>query len=562
MDANTFENAYREIGKQMKIAGIDEDKADVKRLVKTALSDENHSSWLMVVDNADDITLLFGVTRLSDYLPFSRKGSILFTTRNHEAAVKLVHNSGIVSVPEMDRTEAFDLLREGLNENQISDTKSTNRLLDFLAYLPLAIRQASAYIAKKQIQTSEYLELCESEREDVIDILSTDFNDPHRYKEVAKPVATTWLISFNHISKHDPLAADYLKFMSLLAEKDIPKSLLPTARKIKALEAIGTLKAYAFITQREGQDSFDIHRLVRLAMQNLLENQGLKNCVSSTIQQLDRVFPVPEHENRDTWMKYLPHAQAALEFREHLEGGEVVASLLFKVAEGNSLQGQYQKAEQMHRQALQLHENVLGKEHPDTLSSMNNLAVVLLELGKCEEAEQMHRQTLKLREKVQGKEHPNTLTSMNNLANVLSDQGKGEEAEQMYWQTLQLREKVLGKEHPDTLSSMNNLAVVLLELGKCEEAEQMHRQTLQLCEKSLGKEHPNTLTSMNNLASVFTSLGKYEEAEQMYRQTLQLREKVLGKENPDTLTSINSLANVLNYLGKYKEAEKIYRQTL
>ena len=52
------------------------------------------------------------------------------------------------------------------------------------------------------------------------------------------------------------------------------------------------------------------------------------------------------------WMKYLPHAQAALEFREYLEGGKVHASLLFNVAESNSLQGQYQKAEQMYRQTL------------------------------------------------------------------------------------------------------------------------------------------------------------------------------------------------------------------
>ncbi|OAQ69057.1 kinesin light [Pochonia chlamydosporia 170] len=535
VDVNTFENAYRDIGRQMKIAGIDEDKADVKQLVKTALSDDSSGSWLLVVDNADDITLLFGVTRLSDYLPFSRNGSILFTTRNHEAAVKLVvHNSGIVPVLEMDRSEAFDLLRKGLNESQISDTKSTKRLLDFLAYLPLAIRQASAYMAKKQISTSEYLEL----------------------------LATTWLISFNHISKHDPLAAEYLKFMSLLAEKDIPKSLLPTARKIEALEAIGTLKAYAFITQREGQDSFDMHRLVRLAMQNWLKNEGLKSCVSSAIQQLDQAFPFPEHENRDMWMKYLPHARAALEFREHLEGGKVDASLLYNVAQSYSLLGQYQKAEQMYRQTLQLHEKVLGKSHPDTLSSMNNLAEVLSDLGKYKEAKQMHWQTLQLKEKVLGKEHPSTLNSMNNLAGVLLNLGKSKEAEQMQRQEWKLTEKVLGKEHPSTLISMNNVALVLSDLGKYEEAEQMHRQEWKLTEKVLGKEHPSTLISMDNLALVLKKLGKYKVAEQMHRQTLQLYEKVLGKEHPSTLNSMNNLAEVLSDLGKYKEAKQMHWQTL
>ena len=50
--------------------------------------------------------------------------------------------------------------------------------------------------------------------------------------------------------------------MSCIAQQDIPRSLLPLATNLKELEAIGTLTAYAFITKREGRDSYDIHRLV------------------------------------------------------------------------------------------------------------------------------------------------------------------------------------------------------------------------------------------------------------------------------------------------------------
>jgi hypothetical protein len=51
--------------------------------------------------------------------------------------------------------------------------------------------------------------------------------------------------------------------------------------------------------------------------------------------------------------------------------------------------------------------------------------------GKHEEAETMHRQELELARKVLGREHPETLTSMDNLALMLSDQGKHEKAEMM-----------------------------------------------------------------------------------------------------------------------------------
>ena len=45
----------------------------------------------------------------------------------------------------------------------------------------------------------------------------------------------------------------------------------------------------------------------------------------------------------------------------------------------------------MYRQELALYEMVLGKEHPLTLISMNNLVLVLSRQGNYEEAEEMHR---------------------------------------------------------------------------------------------------------------------------------------------------------------------------
>ena len=64
--------------------------------------------------------------------------------------------------------------------------------------------------------------------------------------------------------------------------------------------------------------------------------------------------------------------------------------------------GKYIEAEKSYRQALELRERLLGVDHPSTLDSMNNLALVLDSQGKYEEAEKMHRQTLELREKVLG----------------------------------------------------------------------------------------------------------------------------------------------------------------
>ena len=50
---------------------------------------------------------------------------------------------------------------------------------------------------------------------------------------------------------------------------------------------------------------------------------------------------------------------------------------------------------------LELKEKVLGKEHPSTLDSMNNLALVLRNQEKYDEAEQIQRQTSNLRPREQ-----------------------------------------------------------------------------------------------------------------------------------------------------------------
>ncbi len=488
-------------------------------------------------------------------------GSILFTTRNHQATVRLdIPGCGVLTTTEMDRVEATELLQANLKANQFRDTESTMGLLEFLADLPLAIKQASAFMAQTGMTTTRYLSHCRSDDKTSIKLLSKDFGDRSRYTDIKNPITTTWLISFEHISRDNPLAARYLKFMSFLAEKDIPRSLLPSVdEELDADEAIGTLKAYAFITQRGEQDSFDIHRLVRLAMQNWLNDRGeQQECASEVIRQINAIFLSPKHENRDIWMKYSSHTQTVLKFGK---GCTDESSLFSKVGTSCRILGRYQEAEQMYRQAFELEEKILGREHPDTLASISNLATILQYQGKYKEAEQMHQEVFELREKVLDEEHPDTLDSMNSLASVLRHQGRYKEAEQMCLKVFELREKVLGEEHPDTLFSMSNLASALRHQGKYKEADQMHQKAFELKEKVLGEEHPATLASISRLASSLRHQKKYKEAAQMHQKALGLKEKVLGEEHPDTLASMNSLANVLYYQMEYEEAEQMYRQS-
>ena len=99
-----------------------------------------------------------------------------------------------------------------------------------------------------------------------------------------------------------------------------------------------------------------------------------------------------------------------------------------------------------------------GPSESDEASRLNDQVVELYQAGRYAEAEPLAQRALAIRERVLGREHPDTLTSVNNLAQLYRRQGRYTEAEQLQRRSLDARERGLGREHPDTLATVNNLA--------------------------------------------------------------------------------------------------------
>jgi hypothetical protein len=142
----TFDIAYREMGTLLGIPGITDDNADIKYLVRNSLNSACSSNWVMIVDNADDPNILLeGMSdrpqsgRLYDYLLCSDRGSILFITRGRKAAECLIPGN-VLELEDMSRLEAKQLIaRQILNQVLLNDKSATNKLLELLTCLLLAI---------------------------------------------------------------------------------------------------------------------------------------------------------------------------------------------------------------------------------------------------------------------------------------------------------------------------------------------------------------------------------------------------------------------------------------
>jgi tetratricopeptide (TPR) repeat protein len=626
MSRESFEQAYYDIAMLLRIPSIEDDKTDVKRLVKARLDDEDFGQWLIIIDNADNVGILLdpsddgsGRDRLIDYLPQSSKGSIIFTTRTRGAAAKLAEDK-LIALGELDMAEATELLTSRLvqgHRSQVEQCDTFDELFGILFFHALAIVQAIAFINTNDISLSDYIALYRNSDRDAIDLLSEEFDDQSRYPEATNAVTTTWYISFEQIQKQNPIAADHLFFMACTASNDIDPSMFPHHyTQIEHVKAMGTLKTYSFVIERppradrlrtgtrKSYTTFDIHPLVHLAIRSWLKaHHKWDFWIKTALARFIKVMPYGDHSTQNHWSAYIHHAMHVAELPE-LYKIEDRMTLLERIASCERSQGRYQAAERVYRQALEQRQSMSGKEHPDTLMTMGNIGLVLGHQREWTRAENIHQEVLRLMKKVSGERHPLTITAMGNLALVLLGQRKYAEAEKMYRESYLLSKEVQGMKHPDTLTSMSNLGIALTGQKKYSEAEQLlhealdlrkevqgvdhadtmssmsalgtvlrlqfkyvdteslHREELALRKKLLGVEHPNTIISMHNLGLVLCAQKKYDEAEHVQKEALALSQKVSGKEDPSTLANMSAIAHTLHTQKKYAEAERMHRETL
>ena len=212
--------------------------------------------------------------------------------------------------------------------------------------------------------------------------------------------------------------------------------------------------------------------------------------------------------------------------------------------------------------AVAVVEDVLGPDHPGTLTVRNNLAIAYKSVGRFGEAIDAWEELLPDCQRVLGADHPDTLSVRNNLALVYDSVGRFGEAIELFEQVLADRVRVLGDDNPYTLSVRNNLAIAYYSVGRFGEAIELFEQVLAERERLLGPDHPDTLTVRNNLAGAYDSAGRFGEAIELYEQVLAERERLLGADHPDTLTGRSNLASAYYSVGRFGEAIDAWEELL
>lgn len=242
-------------------------------------------------------------------------------------------------------------------------------------------------------------------------------------------------------------------------------------------------------------------------------------------------------------------------FKPHGESKGLATSMSHHAMALSEL-GQFEKAEQLMRHSLIIHENIYGEDDPEFAIGLHNLAWLLHSTKRTLEAKSLMKRALEISERAFGNEHPQVAASLGNLALLLQDTNNPNEAESMLLRALEIDEKTLGRTHPDVAIRLNNLAELLRDTNRLSEVEPLIRRALAIDEQAFGNDSPRVAIHLNNLAQLLGMTNRHAEAESlMWRQleTFAGYTKNTGLPHEHLRASIGNYLNLVIQMGVQPE---------
>jgi tetratricopeptide (TPR) repeat protein len=524
------------------------DEADVEKAANAALRRlaEQRATWLLVYDNVP------APDHIADLLP-SAGARVLITSRFSDWSE--VADDVALDVMPVEEAVAFLQSRTGR-----SDAARAGTLSDALGRLPLALDHAAAYCKRTQVHFADYAEKA-----------SSLINTAPRGTGYPRSVAATFDLAITQAVTQCPTAEGLMAYLAQGAPERIPMIVVEgavddEAERLQALAALAEVSLVRHHPFEDGAPAVTVHRLVQAVARARSEANGsAQDALRRVIARLVAIYPEEGGRDPQTWSlcaQLAPHLLALSAAGPDAASDMVNWSKLLGLAGGYFVRrAAYLQAEPLVRDALAIREKALGPEHFLTAQSLDNLAVVLCNLGDIAGARPLFERALAIEEKVRGPEHPDTAHSLDNLAGLLGSLGDIAGARPLFERALAIREKALGPEHPDTARSLNNLASLLGNLGDIAGARPLFERALAIREKALGPEHPDTAESLDMLA-LLEEQRDFARARSLQERALAIRETVLGPEHPDTATSLDHLAGLLRNQGDIAGARPLFERAL
>ncbi|MEV6635185.1 tetratricopeptide repeat protein [Actinoplanes sp. NPDC051470] len=562
--------------------------------------------WLLVVDNADDVSLLDsrsaepgGGRVLADGRAWIRPlasgpGLVIVTSRDGDPK-RWGRWCALTPIGKLAASDGGQVLLDHTRD-RCGSREEAETLAERLGGLPLALSLAGSYLADNITDPwpdadspttfTAYRDALEAGRSDLLTPEPADDDE----RQARRLIDGIWRLSVDLLEQRGATGARLLmRLLSHFAETPVPyrimlqPSVLKTSsifvgidrEKLRSILVgavhLGLIDLSTLATPSAAAHGeiplLSLHPLMRDASRHYEDAEHDRGDYLSLAARLLCAAVQDEEETSPQdptqwpkWQLLAPHAVLLL--KDLVEQDEIDAVLVARVARVADLtirqthvRGLYLLAHTQYRAVQEACTTALGADHPSALSSRHGAALALWAQGGTLAAQTEFREIFDIRQQILGEEHPDTLVARHNLAGVLWARGEYVAAQAEFEAVLGVQRRVLGEEHPSTLTNRHELAGVLRARGEYVAAQAEFEAVLGVQRRVLGEEHPSTLATRHELAGVLRARGEYVAAQAEFEAVLGIQRRVLGEEHPDTLTTRHNLAGVLRARGEYVAAQ-------
>ena len=556
-----------ELAKELKIDTSDQPTPEtIIRRLFTRLKSADSSDRLIVFDNVENIDDLRGL------LPSGKGLRIVATTTNNAGWEH--HDWKTIKVGVFDRSESIDYL---LTVTRCDDHDAADALAQRLGDLPLALAQAAATARHKDLSLARYLKRLESRRQEptIRAVAGGDYT-----VDVAKALLMAIKDTIEGLEGNTRETAQrQLGALALLAESGVPTRWLdPTieqqdnqelqgvhqAEDEDAHDALTELIHRSIVQQSADGSTTSLHRLQAQVLRESWTETESVQAAQAAAALLGRVnisaIPRNDTKSRRRETRDLIEQLRAIgdqKYSRNIFTYESVPVSIFQALSNAHDLALFSEALTLEASVNTIQE-ILGPEHPYTLTASNNLAHAYEAAGYLHDAIRMYEQVLADHTRVFGASHLHTFTISNNLAGAYESGGYFNKAINLYRQVLANRIYALGPDHPDVLTTQNDLAYACASAGQHREAiagfDLVFKKRLSL----LGPDDLHTLLSLNNLASAYASAGYSITAIDLFLQAFVAFTRVLGPDHHYTLAARRNIAELYASAGLLNAAVPLY----
>ncbi len=222
----------------------------------------------------------------------------------------------------------------------------------------------------------------------------------------------------------------------------------------------------------------------------------------------------------------------------------------------------YDEAEALYREALAMHERLLGADHPDVFVDRHNLAFLAINRGDSETARSLLEDILADMKRSFGEEHDKVAGALLTLGSAYANMGDYRRALEFQEQARAMHERLSGPRSAGYARAVSAVATTRSSLQDPTGAEAGYREALEIYLELGGPDSIAVAQVRENLVGALIGQRRLDEAQGELEETLRVLRLHFDEDHPSVVENRYQLGRILLRADRHAEAIEILDEAM